>query len=295
MCQLHGAALDCCGQGSSSQSSGARQLTLLNLPSEIHLSILSYADYFDLKAIRKTSRYLRNIVEVRQIRRALKQLERRPPQKHNSRQWTRLPCYDCLELLNSAQHFSLSMTTGDYRFCGPFSYNRRCMSCQHTGKSAFIGTKTEHFYFEEGCWIYCRLCKTTRSCQLGFVRKEDAEHLQPVCDVCNQHQRDIWPALVAPDGMGSTPEAKKKISLFRRSKAAPRVIVSEVTPIAAAKGFLRPTESFLNKAKKTIRRSMPTRMEGKDETGTNKAASSIARVLSWRTRKHAKERGNASS
>jgi hypothetical protein len=298
MCRLHGVALDCCGQGSSSHSSGTRQLTLLNLPSEIHLSILSYADYFDLKALRKTNRYLRNMIELRQIRRALKLLERRPSQKHNSRQWTRLPCYDCLELLNSAQHFSLSMTTDDYRFCGPFSYNRRCMSCQHTGKSAFIGTKTEHYYFEEGCWIDCRLCRTTRSCQLGFVSKEATEHRQPICDVCNQHQLEIWPALAAPE-VGSKPEANAKnmMSLFRRSnKTASRVTISEVTTVStgSTKGFLRPTESFLNKAKKKIRCSMPTKTEGKDDAGTNKASSSIARVLYWRTRKHAKERGNAS-
>lgn len=280
MCRLHhNIALDPCGPGSSSKSSGTHRRTLLDLPSEIHLAIISYADYYDLKSLRKTDKYLRNIIEVRQVRRALKQVERRPLYKgHNSVQLTKFPCYDCLEILNSTEHFSLSMTTGDYRYCGPFSYNRRCMSCQHAGKSAFIDrSKSQHFHFEGSCWLDCKLCQTTRSCR----KKEDAEHLQRVCDVCYKEQQEIWPTLGVSERLASPPDSHDlKRSLFRR-KASTRVVVSEVASIPVKKGFLRPTESFLKKAKRKIKLSIPTTKDQKNVLG-RMPSSPIARVLSWR-------------
>ena len=279
MCRVHISNFEQCGQGSSSQSPNAGKLSLLELPAEIHLSILSHADYYDLQALRQTNQYLRSIIELRRRRRALKQLERRPLYKGQySVAGNKFPCYDCLQLLNSAQCFPMSMTMGDYRFCGQFSYNRRCMTCAHTGKSVFISpVESEHFYFEEACWIDCRLCRTTRHCQKLAENKDGTTHRCSVCDVCYKQQQEIWPALAASE-QTENPEAKKikrTLSLFRRKTVAD-IMVSEVTP-EATKGFLKPTKSFLSKARTKFRQSVAKR-GGKEVSGTRKTALTLRLV-----------------
>ena len=202
MCRLHNGAINCCGQGSTSQSPNAGQLNLLDLPIDALLLIFDqyfrHADYYDLLALRQTNWYLRNSVEFCQLRHALKRLEPRPHHTTNHDVLrNRLPCYDCLQLRNPAHHFSLAMKTGNYSFRGRAARSRRCMTCSHIGKSAVVdwsrNAKSEHFFFEEGCWIDCKLCRTTKVCQMRHLGWNGAGHDQPVCDVCYIDQ--FWPKL----------------------------------------------------------------------------------------------------
>lgn len=194
MCRLCNSRLEPCGQGevctSKSPTSHKLNLELCNLPSEIILLIADNLNYYELSALRSVSRHLRNIVELSQFRTALQLLE--PPlpcpSDHSVLRF-RYPCYNCLQLLNSKQ-FSLAMKTGDRSFCARFAYSRRCMTCSHANKSVFVDSnRTEHFYFEEGCWKTCERCRTTKRCWFGFLSEDEMCHKRPVCDDCYKEQQ----------------------------------------------------------------------------------------------------------
>lgn len=195
MCRFCNNRLEPCGQGEVS-SSKSPTCHIPSLPSETILLIADNLDYYELSALRSVNRHLRNLVELSQFRTALQRLE--PPlpcPRDHSVLRFRYPCYSCLQLLNS-KRFSLAMKTGDHSFCARFAYGRRCMTCSHANKSAFVDpTTTEHFYFEEGCWKACACCRTTKPCRFGFLGEDEACHKRPVCDDCYKKQQQRSPEI----------------------------------------------------------------------------------------------------
>jgi hypothetical protein len=186
MCRLHSNTLECCHHGEpSTLNDPSPTLPLLHLPNEILLLIKTHLDYSSLCALRSANQHLRHLVQLSHIRTALQQLQPLIPRPtHRPTLLFRYPCYTCLALLPSSR-FSLVMKTGKRSFCAPLAYGRRCMTYWHAGKSAFVDRRrTEHFYFEEGCWKDCRRCGITVPCRFGFLGEEDECHRREVCDDC---------------------------------------------------------------------------------------------------------------
>jgi hypothetical protein len=195
MCRFCKNRLEPCGQGeissSKSPTSYKTNLELYNLPNEIILLITDGLDYYELSALRSVNQRLRETVKLSQFLAPLQRLEPQLPfPLDHSMLRFRYPCYSCLQLLNS-KRFSLAMKTGDRSFCARFAYGRRCMTCSHANKPAFIDSNTtQHFYFEEGCWKACKGCRTTKPCRFGFLGEDEACHKRPVCDDCYKEQQE---------------------------------------------------------------------------------------------------------
>jgi len=204
MCQFHSQSVDICTRGSSSRTSSISSLHILDLPPEIHLHILQYLDFQDLDTLVRTNQYLRSIITPARLRQTLKSLERESetsiststsdlaedqeqqlPSSIRHRGTDCLPCYYCFQLLDIQGSFSADQTTGNYALRGYYFNGRRCMSCAHSGKPAFIDRKqSEIFYEGKDGWIDCRLCCKTRRYRDDSSVHREALKVQGGCSRC---------------------------------------------------------------------------------------------------------------
>lgn len=133
-------------------------MSLVTLPTELHLELLSTLDYQSLMNVTATNHYFASLRTKDLVRKALRHLERSLMQEWATRfgfatvydqlgfhepELARLvklhdlppqfqavlPCYDCLKLRERASHFSLFFMTGDSDLDGILASGRKCRDC----------------------------------------------------------------------------------------------------------------------------------------------------------------------